>query len=182
MMQTLQTELLSLGFRTIFVAEDRTENFTSACGLATLLPDIDFTFFSSAKDVLGALAKSGTAVDLVVTDNNMESPNVGIRVMEEAWWSLIPAVIASGGFRHANVDNVILTPFIEEPSLVKGEKSDTATWVQILQRIIASSEFRCMRGSILRYRTIATEMPLEEWLRQVPRQAAEFALRERQHR
>ena len=142
-MDTLEKRLLQLEINKILIADDTPENLAAARELEKLLPRIKFDFFASGKEITAAINRNPAAVDLVLTDLDMETPKAGLDVLQMAWELRIPALIISGGHKHHNQPIVKVVPAscsvgCGGKNSIGTEKNVTTTWVKALEMFVKS--------------------------------------------
>ncbi len=144
-MDNLVQGLQKLKFNHIIIVDNTQANIDAAKIAISDLLGIDFTFYNSARDVLQAISRNPDDIDLIITDMSMEENMSGLNVVEAGFNQIIPVIVVSGGFQHANSSQIRLSPDIR-PSALNGDKRLPKTWKEILNTIVASA---CV-GSVLK--------------------------------
>jgi len=134
-------KLRQAGFGRIAIADDSKENLDAARQLEKRLPEVNFEFYERGDLLVAQIPTRYKELDLILTDRQMETDDAGLDVVETAWEHLVPAVICSGGYQHADTPRVRIAPQIKGFSLPDGMLKDNPdTWYKILEGVVNDCE------------------------------------------
>ena|SRR3989344_394593 len=136
-------KLQQAGFNRIVIADDVEENILAAQELEKRLPGIAFEFHRRGDVLVAQIPERYKEIDLIITDRQMETPDVGLDVIEAAWSYHLPAFVCSGGYQHRGKPLIRVGPPIKSNLLGKEyifpegmTKKDPDMWSMLLEAII----------------------------------------------